>query len=485
MSTLLTWAPSPTTRRSSPIWEGFRAYFADAGPRRSTTCSSRTTSGRSRRTSPGTSRRVELAARLARGRASGARPRPARRGRSRCATPTAISPAWSWSAPMRTSRKPERICAGKRVAVGALRLAAGDADPARHLVGRGLGPGADFEVRAARRARRQARRSHRRRARRGAGARSRARVDAACIIDGNHLAFAREGTLPSGATRVLAPDGAVRPLQLHRARRRAAGGRRRSASCCWRCRYDDPEVRPLLDLEGLKEWRRGRVSGYQRARRGVLRVRHARSVPGRGRLTPMARVDLEDARARRGRAPDRRARPRPHCRSGARSTWSAARPTWPCICAPGAAPRATASRSGEGRLRVIQGGAEADALGRRRRAPARPSSAPARFRGDHPDARWGLAARGALVEAGAPRVRLRRSRPRPRSGPTRPRTSTRRRRRRSGIRRPRSRGTRRSIMPDEVEDAVVQVMTYLIENETRRCSCRRASSAASTRTSAR
>jgi hypothetical protein len=27
--------------------------------------------------------------------------------------------------------------------------------------------------------------------------------------------------------------------------------------------YADPEVRPLLDLEGLKAWREGRVEGYR------------------------------------------------------------------------------------------------------------------------------------------------------------------------------------------------------------------------------
>jgi hypothetical protein len=27
--------------------------------------------------------------------------------------------------------------------------------------------------------------------------------------------------------------------------------------------YADPQVRPLLDLEGLREWRPGRDSGYQ------------------------------------------------------------------------------------------------------------------------------------------------------------------------------------------------------------------------------
>lgn len=27
--------------------------------------------------------------------------------------------------------------------------------------------------------------------------------------------------------------------------------------------YDDPEVRPLMELEGLTEWRDGRVEGYR------------------------------------------------------------------------------------------------------------------------------------------------------------------------------------------------------------------------------
>ena len=33
--------------------------------------------------------------------------------------------------------------------------------------------------------------------------------------------------------------------------------------------YDDPEVRPLLDLEGLKAWRPGRVNGYRALERAV------------------------------------------------------------------------------------------------------------------------------------------------------------------------------------------------------------------------
>jgi len=33
--------------------------------------------------------------------------------------------------------------------------------------------------------------------------------------------------------------------------------------------YDDPEVRPLLDLEGLKAWRQGRVDGYRALEQAV------------------------------------------------------------------------------------------------------------------------------------------------------------------------------------------------------------------------
>ena len=36
--------------------------------------------------------------------------------------------------------------------------------------------------------------------------------------------------------------------------------------------YDDPDVRPLLDLEGLKEWRDGRTSGYAQLERAVEEV---------------------------------------------------------------------------------------------------------------------------------------------------------------------------------------------------------------------
>jgi ABC-type phosphate/phosphonate transport system substrate-binding protein len=89
-------------------------------------------------------------------------------------------------------------------------------------------------------------------------------VDAACLIDANHLSFAQEGTLIPGATRVLTQTGAYDTCNMK------VLDSRRSSDVVDQFRrllltmdYGDPEVRALLDLEGLKQWREGRVSGYQ------------------------------------------------------------------------------------------------------------------------------------------------------------------------------------------------------------------------------
>jgi phosphonate transport system substrate-binding protein len=83
-------------------------------------------------------------------------------------------------------------------------------------------------------------------------------VDAACVIDGNRVAFAREGL---GATRVVH----VTPTYDHCNMTVLDGappsiGRFRELLLAMS--YDDPEVRPLLDMEGLKVWQPGRVTGY-------------------------------------------------------------------------------------------------------------------------------------------------------------------------------------------------------------------------------
>ncbi len=95
-------------------------------------------------------------------------------------------------------------------------------------------------------------------------------LDAACMIDGNHLLFATEGTLPPGSTRVLSQT----PLYDHCnftaiVPGPADGVLGRFRALLMAMSYDDPAVRPLLDLEGLKAWREGRTSGYGPLERAV------------------------------------------------------------------------------------------------------------------------------------------------------------------------------------------------------------------------
>src|SRR5262245_42593035 len=97
-------------------------------------------------------------------------------------------------------------------------------------------------------------------------------VDAACMIDANHLLFINEGTLPAGATRVLAQTAPydhcnftvlddAPPEQVNRFRELLLG-----------MSYEDAGVRRLLDLEGLKKWMPGRVSGYRALEQAVEEV---------------------------------------------------------------------------------------------------------------------------------------------------------------------------------------------------------------------
>ncbi len=112
------------------------------------------------------------------------------------------------------------------------------------------------------------------------------RVDAACMIDSNVLLFGREGVLPAGSVRVLAQT----PLYDHctmTAGPSAAGadGDARGSGADAGVNdnsdisrfgrllrgmdYADADLRPLLDLEGLKEWRPPRLSGYEQLERAV------------------------------------------------------------------------------------------------------------------------------------------------------------------------------------------------------------------------
>jgi ABC-type phosphate/phosphonate transport system substrate-binding protein len=87
-------------------------------------------------------------------------------------------------------------------------------------------------------------------------------VDAACMIDGNHLLFSHEGTLPAGSTRVLAQTPPFDHCNMTVSPAAPSDLVERFGNLLLAMDYGDPEVRPLLDLEGLKQWRPGRTSGY-------------------------------------------------------------------------------------------------------------------------------------------------------------------------------------------------------------------------------
>jgi len=97
-------------------------------------------------------------------------------------------------------------------------------------------------------------------------------VDAACILDANQLLFAKEGTLPAGAARTLVhtePFDHCNFTVLDDAPKAKVD---RFVEILLAMSYEDPVVRPLLDLEGLKTWKVGRVSGYAALDRAVDRL---------------------------------------------------------------------------------------------------------------------------------------------------------------------------------------------------------------------
>ena len=113
-------------------------------------------------------------------------------------------------------------------------------------------------------------------------------------------------------------DAAVRPLHDDRgAVRRRHADASASASCCSAWTTPTPDLRPLLDLEGLKQWLPPRLDGYAqlgaRRRRGrLLRRRRARrSVPRR--LPTLTRLGLRSTAGHLLRRP--RARPRLRARA--------------------------------------------------------------------------------------------------------------------------------------------------------------------------
>ena len=151
---------------------------------------------------------------------------------------------------------------GKTVGVGAPDSPQATLIPLNHLAAAGLEPGRDFEVRQfdvlfGKHG------DHIGGERDAVKALIKGEVDAACMIDGNHLLFAQEGTLQRGSTQIVTRTEHYDHCIFTTLPGRDATLLGRFNDLLLSMSYDDPEVRQLLDLEGLKQWRPGRLSGFQ------------------------------------------------------------------------------------------------------------------------------------------------------------------------------------------------------------------------------
>jgi phosphonate transport system substrate-binding protein len=98
-------------------------------------------------------------------------------------------------------------------------------------------------------------------------------ADAACVLDANYNVFINEGTLDPGATRVLA---STPPFDHCNFTVRADLPAERSqpfVDLLLGMSFQDPEVRTLMELEGLKQWLPARTSGYAQLERAVERFK--------------------------------------------------------------------------------------------------------------------------------------------------------------------------------------------------------------------
>ncbi len=161
---------------------------------------------------------------------------------------------------------------GKTVAVGASDSPQATLIPLLHLAEAGLEPEKDFAVRlfdvlVGKHG------DHIGGERHAAKALIEGTVDAACMIDGNHLLFSREGTLPSNSTRILAQTGEYDHCNFTVLDDAPEAAVAQFCTLLMSMSYDDPQVRPLLDLEGLKQWRPGRTEKYALLARAANRFK--------------------------------------------------------------------------------------------------------------------------------------------------------------------------------------------------------------------
>jgi phosphonate transport system substrate-binding protein len=159
---------------------------------------------------------------------------------------------------------------GKRVAVGAKDSPQATLIPLELMAATGLAPGKDFEVIYFNIGEGK-HGDHIGGERDAAKALMASNADACCIFDANRILFASEGTLPTGATQIVATTEPFDHCNFTALDNAPQAQLQRFVELLLAMSYTDPNVRPLLDMEGLKQWKPGRVTGYAALNRAVDR----------------------------------------------------------------------------------------------------------------------------------------------------------------------------------------------------------------------
>jgi phosphonate transport system substrate-binding protein len=98
-------------------------------------------------------------------------------------------------------------------------------------------------------------------------------ADAACVLDANYTVFINEGTLDPGTTRVLASTPLFDHCNFTVREDLPEEHSKAFVDVLLGMSFHDPEVRMLMELEGLKQWLPGRTSGYAQLHKAVERFK--------------------------------------------------------------------------------------------------------------------------------------------------------------------------------------------------------------------
>ena len=98
-------------------------------------------------------------------------------------------------------------------------------------------------------------------------------ADAACVLDANYTVFINEGTLDPGTTRVLASTPPYDHCNFTVREDLPEERFKPFVDVLLGMSFQDPEVRTLMELEGLKQWLPARTSGYAQLEKAVERFK--------------------------------------------------------------------------------------------------------------------------------------------------------------------------------------------------------------------